>query len=76
MSTASKSTTATSHRLARLPLGLAITFTCLLAGLAPAAKADFTTIGSPLSVPATLSTAENLNYEGTYTPVPPAPVNP
>ena len=31
------------------------------------------TFGSPLSVPATLNTAENLGYPGTYTRVPPAP---
>ncbi len=41
--------------------------------LASAASADVITIGSPLSVPATLNTAENLNYDGTNTPVPPAP---
>ncbi len=37
------------------------------------ANAATMTIGSPLSVPATLNTAENLGYPGTYTPVPPAP---
>jgi hypothetical protein len=37
------------------------------------ADAALTTIGSPLSVPATLNTAEDLGYQGTYTPVPPAP---
>jgi hypothetical protein len=31
------------------------------------------TFGSPLSVPATLNTAENLAYEGTYTALPPSP---
>jgi hypothetical protein len=49
---------------------------CLLAvgALAPAgASAAVVTIGSPLSVPATLNTAENLNYEGINTAVPPAP---
>jgi hypothetical protein len=40
---------------------------------APASQAQVTTIGSPLSVPATLNTAENLAYPGTNTPVPPAP---
>jgi hypothetical protein len=46
----------------------------LLALLAPAASpAAISTFGSPLSVPATLNTAENLGYYGTYTPVPPAP---
>jgi hypothetical protein len=38
-----------------------------------AASAKLTTIGSPLSVPATLNTAENLGYPGIYTPVPPGP---
>jgi hypothetical protein len=47
---------------------------CLLAAFAPTrANAAVVTIGSPLSVPATLNTAENLNYEGTNTAVPPAP---
>jgi hypothetical protein len=46
----------------------------LLAIFAPAsASAAIMTIGSPLSVPATLNTAENLSYRGTYTPVPPTP---
>jgi hypothetical protein len=45
--------------------------------LAPAsACAAVTTFGSPLSVPATLNTAENLGYYGTYTPVPPSPEAP
>ena len=49
----------------------------LLALLVPAsANAAVTTIGSPLSVPATLNTAENLNYQGTNTPVPPNPEAP
>lgn len=37
------------------------------------ADAAISTVGSPLAVPATLNTTENLNYSGTYTPVPPAP---
>jgi hypothetical protein len=42
--------------------------------LAPAASlAGISTFGSPLSVPATLNTAENLSYPGTNTAVPPAP---
>jgi hypothetical protein len=46
----------------------------LLAVLAPAAsQAKITTFGSPLSVPATLNTSENLGYPGAYTNVPPAP---
>ncbi len=36
-------------------------------------SADVSTFGSPLSVPATLNTAENLGYPGTNTAVPPAP---
>ena len=40
---------------------------CVLPGVASAA---ITTFGSPLSSPATLNTAENLNYEGTNTPLP------
>jgi hypothetical protein len=45
--------------------------------LAPTgASAALITIGSPLSVPATLNTAENLNYEGTNTAVPPSPEAP
>jgi len=43
----------------------------LLALLLPAASlAAITTFGSPLSVPATLNTTDNLGYEGTNTPVP------
>jgi hypothetical protein len=46
----------------------------LVALLAPAAsQATITTIGSQLSVPATLNTAGNLSYPGTYTQVPPSP---
>lgn len=49
----------------------------LLTLLVPAAsQAKLTTIGSPLSVPATLNTAEHLNYPGTNTPVPPSPEAP
>lgn len=43
----------------------------MLAVFAPAAASAATiTYGSPLAVPATLNTAENLSYEGTYTPLP------
>jgi hypothetical protein len=73
---ASKPTNATPARRhrSRPLLGLAITLTALLAAFVPAAaNAAFVTIGSPLSVPTTLNTAENLGYPGTYTPVPPAP---
>jgi hypothetical protein len=49
----------------------------LFAALAPATSpAAITTFGSPLSVPATLNTSENLGYYGTYTPVPPNPEAP
>ena len=53
----------------------------LLAGLLPvlvpaSGQASITTFGSPLSVPATLNTAENLGYPGTYTAVPPSPEAP
>jgi hypothetical protein len=61
------------HRLARLS---AVTVLAALAvtaagplGAAPAAAAT-TTFGSPLSVPATLNTAENLNYQGSNVALP------
>ena len=48
-----------------------------LAVLTPAgSSAAITTFGSPLAVPATLNTAENLNYLGTNTYVPPSPEAP
>lgn len=51
--------------------------TALAVLLAPATtQAALTTFGSPLSVPATLNTAENLVYQGTNTPVPPNPEAP
>ncbi len=40
------------------------------------ASGAITTIGSPLSVPATLNTAKNLGYEGVNTSVPPGPEAP
>jgi hypothetical protein len=56
---------------------LAGAFAALLAALAPAvSQAKLTTIGSPLSVPATLNTSENLSYPGTYTGVPVSPEAP
>jgi hypothetical protein len=59
-------------RLART--GLVALLAPLLAVLVPATgQAAVATFGSPLSVPATLNTAENLSYQGTYTAVPPAP---
>src|SRR5271154_3464772 len=53
----------------------------LIAGVfalvAPASSgAAITTFGSPLSVPATLNTAEGLDYQGTNTQVPPSPEAP
>ena len=46
----------------------------LLCVLAPAGSpAAIISFGSPLTAPATLNTAENLSYLGTYTAVPPAP---
>jgi hypothetical protein len=67
----------------RLLLGLA-TLLVALPGLASAvlvlapasASAAITLVGSPLSVPATLNTAENLSYQGTNTEVPPSPEAP
>ncbi|MGO8906782.1 MAG: hypothetical protein ACLQMH_14355 [Solirubrobacteraceae bacterium] len=52
-----------------------------LAGLlalfvAPTSEAAIITFGSPLSVPATLNTATDLSYLGTYTAVPPSPEAP
>jgi hypothetical protein len=57
---------------ARRRRGLSLLATCVLAGcLAPAgANAALLTVGSPLAVPATLNTAEDLNYVGTDTQVP------
>jgi hypothetical protein len=58
------------HHRARRAL-LAAVLAVLLTALAPAAtQAKVMTIGSPLSVAATLNTAENLSYPGTYTQVP------
>ncbi len=62
--------------LLRQALGLALTLplVALFLALAPASSsAAITSFGSPLSEPATLNTAENLSYVGTYTAVPPAP---
>jgi hypothetical protein len=61
--------------------GRCVLFALLLAALmsilAPAASpAALSTFGSPLSVPATLNTAENLNYAGTNTDVLPTPEAP
>jgi hypothetical protein len=65
----------TPARRGRLLLAAALTG--LLALVVPAAsQAKVTTIGSPLSVSATLNTSENLSYPGTYTQVPPSPEAP
>ena len=54
--------------------GLLLSLTVAVVLLAPAAAvAAISVFGSPLAVPATLNTAENLSYAGTNTPVPPAP---
>jgi hypothetical protein len=64
--------TTTSRHVCRLLL--AISLAGLISILSPAtAGAAVSTFGSPLSVPATLNTAENLGYPGTNTAVPPAP---
>jgi hypothetical protein len=53
------------------------TLAAALTMLAPApAAAEKLLIGSPLSVPATLNTAENLSYQGTNTQVPASPEAP
>ncbi len=63
------------RRVRQLAAGLLLAG--LLALLAPASgSAAISTFGSPLSVPATLNTAENLAYQGTFTPVPPNPEAP
>lgn len=60
--------------LTRRLSGVVVCMAVALVGFAPAgAQAAILTIGSPLAVPATLNTAEDLGYQGTYTPVPPAP---
>jgi hypothetical protein len=51
-------------------------FTLLALLAAVPSQASITTIGSPLSAVATLNTAQNLNYQGTDTPVPPNPEAP
>jgi hypothetical protein len=64
-----------ASRSSRLLLGVALCAVCAL--LAPTlASAKLVAIGSPLSVPATLNTAEDLGYPGTYTQVPPSPEAP
>jgi len=64
--------------LPRVRGGFAVLVIAALGALiSPAAgSAAITTFGSSLSVPATLNTAEDLNYQGTNTPVPPNPEAP
>jgi hypothetical protein len=70
-----RTSTRTSRRIGTLLLGALLAG--LLAALAPAtSQAAITTFGSPLSVPATLNTAEDLNYRGTDTAVPASPEAP
>jgi hypothetical protein len=66
------------HSFRRLPVMLSgILASVLIALLVPvSAGAAIVTFGSPLSVPATLNTAENLSYQGTNTALPPGPEAP
>ncbi len=58
----------------RSRLALGLLFAGLLGLVVPAlSSAAIMSFGSPLSAPATLDTANNLAYLGTYTAVPPAP---
>jgi hypothetical protein len=67
----------TRKALSRPLAGLGVLLVGLLLALAPAsASAATMVIGSPLSVPATLNTAENLDYPGTNTQVPVSPEAP
>jgi hypothetical protein len=54
-------------------LGAVLLALCVALALPAVSHGEITKIGSPLAVPATLNTAENLNYPGTDTAVPPAP---
>jgi hypothetical protein len=63
--------------LSKRLLGAAIALACVLAiSICASATAAVYTIGSPLSTSATLNTAENLDYVGTNTEVPPSPEAP
>jgi hypothetical protein len=65
-----------AHRLRRrLPL-VAVAGAAFVLLISTTSDAASITFGSPLSVPATLNTAENLNYQGTNTAVPPSPEAP
>lgn len=61
-----------SHAACRLAAAAALTTLLALAAATPS-RAATSTVGSPLSAPATLNTADDLHYAGTDTPVPPAP---
>ncbi|HEX5224605.1 MAG TPA: hypothetical protein VFW29_05690, partial [Solirubrobacteraceae bacterium] len=65
----------TGSHVRRAICGLAGALAVALA-LPAASPAALLTVGSPLSVPATLNTAEDLAYPGTYTAVPPTPEYP
>lgn len=68
--------TTCSTRIARLVSRLlcgGVIAAAVIVSAPPAAQAQVSTIGSPLSVPATLNTAHDLAYPGTNTAVPPAP---
>jgi hypothetical protein len=72
--TASRSRKPNAARPPARRLLMGTVLAALLALLVPAAgQAKVTQIGSPLAVPATLNTAENLSYPGAYTQVPPSP---
>ena len=62
-------------RLDRLAAALALA-ALALGSTAPKSGAAVMTIGSPLAEPATLNTATDLSYLGTYTQVPPSPEAP
>lgn len=74
-------TTRTPHAV-RPSLRSSLALTVMLLALAGSllvtrdARAALSTVGSTLSFPATLNTAENLSYLGTYTQVPPSPEAP
>ncbi len=80
----SHSSSRASWAAVRPPLGLGAILVGLLTAvatmpalLAPASAGAATSVfGSPLSVPATLNTAENLNYQGVNTDVPVGPEAP
>jgi hypothetical protein len=66
---------ATLRRILRLLTGASATLLLALLTASPSSAA-VSTVGSPLSVPATLNTSDNLNYGGTNTAVPPTPEYP